>query len=143
VAIALSSIRSPEAIMRLDALPCRAMTETTPTPTPTSRPRWPWIVAAIAALAIAAGGITWALWPSLADRAAERCHDLVTDRLRAPSTAVWASTQIEDRGNGRFFVWGEIDAQNGFGAQVRSRYSCELYTPDGGGRWSTNAVKVG
>lgn len=62
------------------------------------------------------------------DEVYEVCVGGVTERLRAPATA-----QFEDRAPssvsweaGRFVVNGTVDSQNGFGALLRSDWTCEV-----------------
>jgi len=56
-------------------------------------------------------------------------HDFVKDRLKAPSTAEfpWYDEKfVEDLGNGKFRVTAYVDAENSFGAMLRSNYVCAL-----------------
>lgn len=59
------------------------------------------------------------------------------DRLKAPATAKFASyqeSQVTDKGNGEYLVSSHVDAENSFGAKVRTKYICRLkYT--GNNRW--------
>jgi hypothetical protein len=64
--------------------------------------------------------------------AAVMCHTFVEDRLRAPSTASWAwpsEDRITRDGDGVFTVRSYVDAQNDFGAQIRTRYTCVVQPP--------------
>ncbi len=74
------------------------------------------------------------------------CHEFVTDRLRAPSTAKFPNAYSEHRitklGPGHYQVASYVDAQNGFGAQVRSSYLCEVTTTDKGDHWHANNVSI-
>jgi hypothetical protein len=57
----------------------------------------------------------------------------VKNRLKAPSTAKfpWFSeVVVKDLGGGRFSVSGYVDAQNSFGAQIRTNYTCVLKGAD-------------
>lgn len=57
------------------------------------------------------------------------CEKFVTQRLKAPSTADFASMRdlkISGDGNGPWSVEGYVDAQNSFGAKIRSRYTCSV-----------------
>ena len=59
------------------------------------------------------------------------CRQFAEDCLRAPSTADWPSslppaTRIEHAGEGRYLVQTYVDAQNAFGALIRSDISCQV-----------------
>lgn len=74
----------------------------------------------------------------------EVCKDEIRSRLKAPSTASFvgrASQVVEDRGEGRYLVDGEVDAENSFGAHIRSRYVCGLQY-EGEGRYTVLAARV-
>lgn len=63
------------------------------------------------------------------------CQAAVRDRLRAPNTASFPWThQARSRGRWSYSVASYVDAQNGFGAEVRTRYFCDVRyvgsTPD-------------
>ena len=59
------------------------------------------------------------------------------ERLKAPSTASFSAEQgIDVTADGLYIVTGYVDAQNSFGAQLRSRYACTV-TPVGGDQWQT------
>lgn len=61
------------------------------------------------------------------------CERFVSDRLKAPSTADFApmrDLKVSGEGKGPWSVEGYVDAQNSFGAKIRSRYSC-IVTFDG------------
>jgi hypothetical protein len=84
----------------------------------------------------------YSLWPQASAAAAKpdpvgasiACKNVATDRLRAPSTARFAGyteQTVTDLGGGRFQVLSWVDAQNGFGAQVRTRYTCRVQSADG------------
>jgi len=65
-------------------------------------------------------------------------QEFVTDRLKSPSTATFGWQKAEDcvteLGGGEFKVRGWVDAQNSFGATLRSDFSLTLrYT--GSGKW--------
>jgi len=59
------------------------------------------------------------------------CEDFAKRRLRAPSTAKFdhegsIDQAVTDLGAGHFRVIGYFDAQNGFGAMLRSDYVCDV-----------------
>ncbi len=65
------------------------------------------------------------------------CQDFVKQRLKAPSTAdfPWSyDDKVAELGGGRWQVRGYVDAQNGFGAQIRSNFVCTVV--DGGESWT-------
>lgn len=71
-------------------------------------------------------------------RAWRVAKDLVTARLKAPSTATFPSLMEREEdhaviaaGNGRYIVRSWVDSQNAFGAMIRTRWQCELKTADG------------
>lgn len=77
--------------------------------------------------------------PSAAD--AERmCREDVAGKLKAPSTATFgdvAAAPVGDTfGGDEWTVTGWVDAQNSFGATIRSEWTCSA-THRGGGRWRT------
>lgn len=56
------------------------------------------------------------------------CENALRGKLKAPSTASFSGgmdTRVSQR-EGLWAVEGYVDAQNGFGAQIRSRYSCSV-----------------
>lgn len=64
--------------------------------------------------------------------ATHACRDVVESRLRAPSTASWAwldDEKVARAADGTFTVRSYVDAQNGFGAQIRTRYTCVVRPP--------------
>ena len=65
------------------------------------------------------------------------------ERLKAPATAKFASyreSQVTDKGNGEYLVSSHVDAENSFGAKIRTRYICHLkYT--GNNRWQLMEFK--
>lgn len=52
------------------------------------------------------------------------CHQAVEDKLRAPATADFGGETVTHTGN-RYTVVGHVDAENGFGAQIRTDWVCE------------------
>lgn len=58
------------------------------------------------------------------------CEQFVSDRLKAPATADYPDT-LALGGPTNFTVRGVVDAENSFGAMIRSDFTCELvYQPD-------------
>jgi hypothetical protein len=65
------------------------------------------------------------------------CEQFVTGRLKAPSTAKfpWMSRDyVSELGAGKFRVKAHVDAQNSFGAMLRTRFDCTV-THIEGDRW--------
>lgn len=57
-----------------------------------------------------------------------QCERWVKERLKAPSTSEFPwydSSRVQKIGDGHFVVRGYVDAQNSYGAQIRSNYLCE------------------
>jgi hypothetical protein len=65
------------------------------------------------------------------DEAASMCQGFVKDRLMTPSTAKFpsvysADTKTDKLSLGHYRVRSYVDAQNSFGAQIRTPYVCEV-----------------
>jgi hypothetical protein len=73
--------------------------------------------------------------PNVTDEeAADFCEKMVTKNLKAPSTAVFPSrreTTVTSRGHNMFTVIGYVDAENSFGAKLRTPYRCDPRMSDG------------
>jgi len=67
------------------------------------------------------------------------CHNTVKSALKAPTTAKFNSTvsKHNTRAND-FLVEGTVDAQNSFGAMVRSRFQCVVDTSGSSPRVTLN-----
>ena len=71
-------------------------------------------------------------------------QDAVRAKLKAPSTASfpWTPIQAQHTGDCKFQVLAYVDAQNGFGAMIRSNYMATLtYVPETKG-WRVTAVRL-
>jgi hypothetical protein len=65
------------------------------------------------------------------------CKQFVTDKLKAPKTAEFASyaeRDVTSIGPAKYAVVSYVDAQNGFGALIRNSYRCEVEWT-GGKQW--------
>jgi len=63
--------------------------------------------------------------PEVTSAAAERaCEDWARAELKAPSTAQFRN--VESVGDGPWAVTGAVDAENSYGATVRSTWSCNI-----------------
>lgn len=60
------------------------------------------------------------------------CKGSVRQQLKAPSTAEFGITTTRELSDGAWYISGTVDAQNSFGAQVRSYWTCnaELVVDD-------------
>lgn len=59
----------------------------------------------------------------------DTCTSAVKDQLKAPSTADFqGSTSVDYRtsGGNNITVTGYVDAENGFGAKLRSNFTCSM-----------------
>jgi hypothetical protein len=57
------------------------------------------------------------------------CERAVESTLKAPATADFSGalgSDITERGGGLFDVVGHVDSENGFGANVRTNFSCTV-----------------
>jgi hypothetical protein len=62
-------------------------------------------------------------------RAKTAARSAVTDRLKAPMSANWVSTEVLDYKGNRYVVHVVVDAMNSFGAYLRNSY-CVVLTLD-------------
>jgi len=63
-------------------------------------------------------------------------EDFIELRLKSPSTAKFPGTfqknkHSTDLGGGKYRISSWVDSQNGFGAMIRSRWSCKITFVDG------------
>jgi hypothetical protein len=98
---------------------------------------WPkMIVATLAVLVVVAlGGLVFVLLrPVPADAATKQiaaCREKVKVQLKAPATAQFSGEAVTKQPTGELFeVRGVVDAENGFSALLRQRYTCTA-TADG------------
>lgn len=100
-----------------------------------------WIALGIAALiaACAFGGV---FSPNrVADNdPTDACRDWVKQELKAPATAGF-SGESKDLDGDVYTVTGSVDAENSFGAKLRSSYVCKVR--DAGDEWRKVSVTVG
>lgn len=72
------------------------------------------------------------------------CQQFTEERLKAPSTAKWpwgASDATTHLGDGRYRVRTHVDAQNSFGAMIRSQVDCTVRYV-GGDKWQLEALQI-
>jgi hypothetical protein len=55
-----------------------------------------------------------------------RCEDFVKEKLKAPSTADFGGQSVSGNGSGPWKVTGWVDAQNSFGAKIRTGWTCDI-----------------
>jgi len=63
-------------------------------------------------------------------------EDFIEQRLKSPSTAEFPGVSeknghITDLGGGEYQINSWVDSQNGFGAMIRSNWSCKIIIADG------------
>lgn len=81
------------------------------------------------------------------DDAASMCQGFVKDRLVAPSTAKFpsvysAETKTDKLGPGHYRVRSYVDAQNSFGAQIRTPYVCEVKKIPDRNEWQLRNISM-
>ena len=54
------------------------------------------------------------------------CEDWVKDQLKAPSTADFGGEDISGPEEGPWTITGYVDAENGFGANIRADWTCDV-----------------
>jgi hypothetical protein len=109
-----------------------------PTPTRTLRARWIVLAVVVLPLAVVIGiqlaGGDDREGPTRSG-AETVCRQFVEDDLKAPASAEWGSTSASQLTGTSWEVLGEVDAQNSFGAQVRTRFTCRAKW-ESGTRWT-------
>ncbi|KQY41865.1 hypothetical protein [Cellulomonas sp. Root137] len=66
-----------------------------------------------------------------------QCQDWVRDKLKAPSTAEFSETRSTG-GPASWTISGAVDAENGFGAMLRSSWTCNIELD--GDMWRGSAI---
>jgi len=69
----------------------------------------------------------------------------VEDALKAPSTAkfpVYSEDMVVDGGDGSFIVSAYVDAQNSFGAMMRSNYVCIMQYDKATDEWALKGLDI-
>lgn len=95
---------------------------------------------------LAVAGAMNADWESAADAeysAFEACRRAVEVVLKAPASAKWPNhtqASIEATGDD-YTVVSHVDAQNGFGALVRSTFRCVVHHDTSAETWQTTALR--
>jgi len=107
--------------------------------------KWKKRLTYVVVIAVGAGFIVYLLegWgsspPGTGDKieALTMCQQFVKDRLRSPKSAdfPWASDgRVTALGSGQYRIRSYVDAQNAFGAEVRTNFTCTVQV-SGGDRW--------
>lgn len=95
----------------------------------------------LAGIAAAQSGV----WVTPEAEAVRICQKLVGERLKAPASAKFApekDTSVTGPSDyGSYTVVSYVDSQNGFGAMLRTRFSCEI-RKDSRGLWSLVGVSL-
>lgn len=73
------------------------------------------------------------------NQAISACENSVKAQLKAPSTAKFSGERYTDNDPG-WYVTGSVDAQNSFGAAIRSSFSCNLTHV--GNQWVVDSTQV-
>ncbi|GAA2696594.1 hypothetical protein [Actinoplanes palleronii] len=116
-----------------------------PKPSTASSNRWAIgiVVAVVLVVGVCVARMNSNSKPSAADeqRDAQRVCEgqFVPARLKAPATAKFSGVSVYEAG-GAYRVTGSVDSQNGFGALVRSAFSCTVHAS--GDRWVLDRAEV-
>jgi hypothetical protein len=68
------------------------------------------------------------------------CEEAVKQRLRAPATAKFSNVTTAPVGDA-YRVNGDVDAENGFSALIRSQFTCMVHHDSDG--WQAGGVEIG
>ena len=72
-------------------------------------------------------------------------QQFVAQQLKAPSTAEFPSVRdvtIVTTGRCGFTINGYVDAQNSFGATLRTRYTATVTRPEDSGGWRLDGLRI-
>lgn len=79
--------------------------------------------------------------PSLIEQAQNICYDAVLAELKAPSSAELVDTSAYPDDNDHWIVSGSVDAENSFGAMIRSEFRCDVQQSSGE-QWQIHEVEI-
>jgi hypothetical protein len=71
------------------------------------------------------------------------CHQFVEQQLRAPSSADFPRVgehQVTDVGEQRWRVSSYVDAENSFGASLRTAWTCDISYDEAAGVWTLESL---
>jgi hypothetical protein len=71
--------------------------------------------------------------------AGRTCENFVKDRLKAPSTADFGDRDVSGSA-GTYTVTSTVDADNSFGAKLRSNYTCQVHESADGKNWVLDSL---
>lgn len=71
--------------------------------------------------------------------AADYCKDFVKTALKSPTSADFSSVTASGEGDGPWTVRGSVDADNSFGAAIRSAFVCTTHR-EGEGDWVLDSL---
>jgi hypothetical protein len=78
------------------------------------------------ACTIAYSGAGSSDWAPSAIEARNICEDWVREQLKSPSSADFNDGSVTGAGAGPYTITGTVDAQNSFGAMLRSDWTCTI-----------------
>lgn len=101
------------------------------------------VLAIVVPLALAMAGV-WDDddWEPTPDQAIRMCEESLSEKLKAPSTAEFSGQSATSTGSDAWAVSGEVDAQNGFGAMVRSSWACDMRWDSADEIWRGSATLI-
>src|SRR4051812_45415971 len=107
-----------------------------------SSPQWVWttgitLLIALCCVGAYLGSRNTSTSEDLDHDAKRVCEDFVKKRLKAPSTADFSAEEVTSDGD-MYTVQGDVDAQNSFGAQLRSHFTCAVRSE--GDQWKLQSI---
>lgn len=71
------------------------------------------------------------------------CKGEVEDALKSPSSASFSEVSAVRTGHLFWTVTGAVDAENGFGAMIRNRFTCTMEVRESDGFTRTTLISLG
>jgi hypothetical protein len=81
-------------------------------------------------------------WEPTSAEARVVCEDWVRAKLKSPASADFGSVNASGAGNGPYTVTGTVDAENSFGASLRTAWTCDVRWDASTERWRGSAVLI-